>query len=95
MINLSDFTDFFIFLGGLTIIVGIVYLFFRRYFHNILISDEEILELKTLNHKPLSKLKQLIINPPASLKRLTIVLLIIIVIGFIFNQFLTWRIGLL
>jgi len=95
MINLNDYTDFFLFLSGLAIIGGFVYLFFRKYIQSIFISDEEILELKMASHKPVPQIRQLRVNPLALLKKLTIVLLIIIVVGFIFNQFLTWRIGLL
>ena len=95
MINLNDYTDFFLFLSGLAIIGGFVYLFFRKYIQNIFISDEEISGLKMKSHESIPQIQQLTVDSPALLKKLPIVLLIIIILGFIFNQFLTWRTGLL
>ncbi|PIR78993.1 MAG: hypothetical protein COU26_03620 [Candidatus Levybacteria bacterium CG10_big_fil_rev_8_21_14_0_10_36_30] len=95
MINLNDYTDFFLFAGALTIVGSIIYLFFRRNFQNIFISDEEISGLKMKSHESIPQIQQLTVDSPALLKKLPIVLLIIIILGFIFNQFLTWRTGLL
>ena len=95
MINLNDYTDFFLFTGALTIVGSIVYLFFRRNFQNIFISDEEMAGLKLASRKSIPHIQQIMVEPQALLKKLPIVLVIIIILGFIFNQFLTWRIGLL
>lgn len=47
------------------------------------------------SHESIPQIQQLTVDSPALLKKLPIVLLIIIILGFIFNQFLTWRTGLL
>lgn len=84
MINLSDYNDFFLFLGGLLLIGGIIYFFFSRPLRGIFISDREISRLRATNQ--LSTIK--ISFPKISI---SVVLLIIIIGGFLLNQFLTWR----
>ncbi len=98
MINfLSDYTDFFLFLIGLLLIVGIIYLFFSRRLQGIFISEEEISKLEASN--PISKNQILFsknpqnIDPQTLVKKLSIILLIIIFAGFLLNQFLMWRTG--
>lgn len=98
MINLSDYTDFFLFLSGLSVIGGITYLLVRWYFQSIFISDDELSKLNRINLKSVPPIQFLPttlnrIDSQALLKRLSIILLIIIVAGFIYNQFLIWRMG--
>ena len=107
MSNLSDYSDFFLFLGSLLMIGGVVYLFFRRSLQNIFISEEAISRLEAskqiLAHRILSPKTSKNIDSQAllrskkrdsdSFKKLSVVLLIFIVVGFLFNQFLMWRMG--
>lgn len=81
---ISDYNDFFLFLGALIILGGIIYLFFRRSLQNIFVSDEEISKLKALSPAPVAK-------APFPKISATVILLVIIMGGFLFNQFLMWR----
>lgn len=83
---INDYYDFFIFLGGLLLLGGIIYLLFSRYFKGIFISDEELSKLRASHQIPTSKIS----FPRISI---TVILLVIIIGGFLFNQFLMWRMG--
>ena len=82
---ISDYNDFFIFLGGLLILGGIV-IFFRRNLQNIFITDEEISELRAANQISTAHVS----FPNISI---SVILLIVIIGGFLFNQFLMWKTG--
>ena len=56
MINLSDYTDFYLFLGGSLILGGIIFFFFKRFFQNIFISNEEISKLRASNQISAAKI---------------------------------------
>lgn len=86
MINLADYNDFFIFLVGLLIIGGLVYILFGRRLQNVFISDREIQRLKATQQ--LSTLQITLPKIPIS-----VILLIIIIGGFLLNQYLMWRMG--
>lgn len=86
MNNLADYNDFFLFVGGILLFSGIIYLFFRRILKNIFITDEEVSELKGFS--PDSTVQ--ISIPKISI---TAVLLVIIIGGFFINQFLMWKTG--
>ncbi|PIY80477.1 MAG: hypothetical protein COY80_02730 [Candidatus Pacebacteria bacterium CG_4_10_14_0_8_um_filter_42_14] len=98
MINLSDYNEFYLFLGGLSVICGITYLFFRDYLQSVFISDDELSKIDRLNSNyasPIS-LPRVILYETGTrilLKRLSFILLVIIIAGIIFNQFLMFRIG--
>ncbi len=81
---ISDYYDFFIFLGGLLLLGGVIYLLFSRYFKGIFISEEAISKLRTSNQLSTPKIS----FPKISI---SVILLIIIIGGFLFNQFLMWR----
>jgi len=98
MINLSDYADFFLFLGGLSVVGGITYLLVRGYFQSIFISDDELSKLNRVNLKSAPPMQPTLtplirIDSQELLKRLSIILIIIIVTVFIYNQFLIWRMG--
>ncbi len=82
MINLTDYYDFFLFSGGLLILGGIFYFFPRHPLQNIFISEESIPKLRS------SRAVNLRSFPVTS------ILLIIIIGGFLFNQFLLWKMDL-
>jgi len=98
---ISDYYDFFIFLGGVLIIGGIIYFLFRHSLQNIFISEEEMSKLKVAGQvstheisllkisKNMNKFFLPKIGSQASL--LSKILLAIIIGGFLFNQFLMWR----
>ena len=98
---ISDYYDFFLFLGGLLILGGIIYLFFRRFLQNIFISEEEISKLKTSNQlstheisfqeisKNIALRVRLKTKSQASL--ISVILLAVIIGGFLLNQFLMWK----
>ncbi|MCL4417107.1 MAG: hypothetical protein M1268_02870 [Patescibacteria group bacterium] len=81
---ISDYSDFFLFLGVTLILGGIIYLFFFRNFKKIFISDEEISKLKVSKQVPTAKISY----PKISISA---ILLAIIIGGFLFNQFLMWK----
>lgn len=102
MINVTDYNDFSLFLGGLLIIGGIIYLLFRHSLQNIfiaeqeaekLISEEEMSKIKgpdqTSTHKILLPGTFRYVNLRFSL--LSKIFLAIIIGGFLFNQVLMWR----
>ncbi|MBI2314500.1 hypothetical protein HYU93_00350 [Candidatus Daviesbacteria bacterium] len=95
MINLTDYTDFFLFLGGILIIGGIIYFLFRHSLQGILISEEEISKLKIPEQVPTTQIQFQTLpkdtGPQALMKKLSVILLIVIIGAFIFNQFLMWR----
>lgn len=107
MINLTDYTDFFLFLGGFLVVGVVIYFFLRRRLQNIFISEEEIVKLEV--SKQVSDLRvsspkisgnatsQVLLQSKKydsdSFKKLTVVLFIIIIVGFLFNQFLMWKMG--
>lgn len=73
---ITDYYDFFIFLGGILVFGGIIHLILQRNFKEIFISEEEIAKLKSS-------------NPRISVKT---ILLIIIAAGFLLNQVLIWKV---
>ena len=84
MTNITDYNDFFLFLGGGLILGSIVYLFFFKHLQNIFISDEEISKLKTSNQVSSAKI-------PFPKISISVIFLVIIIGGFLFNQFLMWK----
>lgn len=96
MINLSDYTDFFIFLGGLLLTAGVVYALFGHRLQSIFISEEAISRLQV--SKQISTYRTTYpvfknVDSQTLLKKLSVILLIIIIAGFLFNQFLMWKMG--
>lgn len=104
MINLTDYNDFFLFLGGFLVIVGVIYLLFRHSLQNIfiaeqeaerLISEEEVSKLRISNQVSTPKIsfpeKSKNISYQPLTKKLSLMLLVIIIGAFLFNQFLIWR----
>lgn len=93
MINLTDYTDFFLFLGGFLAIGGVIYLLSRHSLQNIFISEEEISKLKdpdqTSAHK--IQLPETFRNVNLRFSLLSKILLAVIIGGFLFNQVLLWR----
>lgn len=97
MINLSDYTDFFIFAGGLLIIVGITYFVFRNKFSEVFISEEEIPEPEVSTHAPtveisLSESSENTVSSPL-VRKIGSILLAIIIGGFLLNQYLMWKLN--
>ena len=86
---ISDYYDFFIFLGGVLIIGGIIYFLFRHSLQNIFISEEEMSKLKVAGQVSAHEVSLPKIGSQASL--LSKIRLAIIIGGFLFNQFLMWR----
>lgn len=106
MINLADYTDFYIFLGGLILVGGVLYVFLGRRLEKIfiaeqeverLISEEEISRLQVPNQRLTNQIlfPRTVKNICSQIiaKKLSVILLIIIVAGFLFNQFLMWKMG--
>ncbi|HCE30975.1 hypothetical protein A2778_05515 [Candidatus Daviesbacteria bacterium RIFCSPHIGHO2_01_FULL_40_24] len=95
MINLTDYNDFFLFLGSVLIIGGILYFLFRHSLQNIFISEEEISKLKISKQAPVTQIIFPIslknTDSQALMKKLSVILLIVIIGAFLFNQFLMWR----
>ncbi len=95
MINLTDFTDFFLFLGGVLIVGGIIYFLFRHSWQNIFISEQELSKLKISKQAPTSQIQFQTLpkytGSQALMKKLSVILLIVIIGAFLFNQFLMWR----
>lgn len=93
MINLTDYNDFFLFLGILLITGGIIYFFFRRSLQNLFISEEEISKLNDPDQVPTHRvlLPGTFKNLNLRLSLLSKILLAIIIGGFLFNQVLMWR----
>lgn len=93
MINLADYNDFFLFLGGLLITGGLIYFFLRHSLQNIFVSEEAISRLKATSQVSTSKISfpeiSKCINPRSP--SISMMFLIIIIVGFLFNQFLLWR----
>lgn len=85
MNQLADYNDFFLFLVGVLILGGIIFLFFPREFYGIFISDEEVSKLRIS-----SKVPDTILSFPKI--SVNVILLAIIIGGFLFNQFLMWRV---
>lgn len=83
---MSDYYDFFIFLSGVLVLGGVLYFFYHRLPHNLFISDREISKLKSTNQVSTIKI-------PFPKVSISMVLLIIIIGGFLLNQFLMWRMG--
>ncbi len=79
-------TSLLIFSGVLILSGGAIYLLFLKFFKNIFISDKEISKLSV--SKQISTAG---VSPRASF--VTMVLLVVIIGGFLFNQFLMWRMG--
>jgi len=52
MINFIDYLDFFIFIGGTVILVGILYFFFRDSLKDIFISEDDIAEPEISKRSP-------------------------------------------
>lgn len=93
MINLTDYNDFFLFLGGLLIVGGIVYFLFHLSLQNVFISEEEISKLKTTNQASNHDISfpRVSRNMGLQVSLLTKILLAVIIGGFLFNQVLMWR----
>lgn len=93
MINLTDYNDFFLFVGGLLIIGGVIYFLFHRFLRNIFISEEEISRLRDSGHVSNDKISFPKKSRGTSQQSLPIsmMLLIIIIGGFLFNQILLWK----
>jgi len=97
MINFGDYTDFFIFLGGLLILCGIIYFLFRNKFNDIFISEEEMPEPEVSRRAPVVEVmfptvsKDTVSSP--MLKKIGSILLAIIIGGFLLNQFLMWKLN--
>lgn len=83
---LADYNDFFRFLGIMLIIGGVLYFFFFRNIQNIFISDEELSKLVASNQLLTTKT----FFPKISI---SMILLIIIILSFLFNQFFMWKTG--
>lgn len=81
---LSDYSDFFKFLGGGLILGGIVYQFLLKYPQNIFISDEEISKHKNVQQASVTKTE----SPKISIRTIVFIL---IIGGFILNQILIWK----
>ncbi|MBI2086135.1 hypothetical protein HYT74_02220 [Candidatus Daviesbacteria bacterium] len=97
MINLLDFRDFFIFLGGLLIIGGIIYLLLRNRFESIFISEEEISKIKIpiQNSSRHQSIFQVFSNLTSDrlAKQLSMFLFFLIIVVFLLNQFLMLQIN--
>lgn len=101
MINLTDYNDFFLFLGSFLVIGGVIYFFLREHLQNIFISEKEISRLKSPDqastHKILLRSNKLGLLPGTfrnvnlQFSLLSKILLAIIIGGFLFNQVLMWR----
>lgn len=97
MINLGDYSDFYIFLGGLLVVGGIVYFFIRNKFNDIFISEEEIPEPEVSKLFPVVEVlfpadsKDTVPSP--LFKKIGSILLAIIIGGFLLNQFLMWKLN--
>lgn len=99
--NLTDYNDFFLFLGGFSVIGGVIYFFLREHLQNIFISEEEISKLKSpdqasthkilLRSNKLGLLPETFRNVNLQFSLLSKILLAIIIGGFLFNQVLMWR----
>lgn len=92
MVNFTDYNDFFLFLGGLLVAGSIICFLFRRFLQDIFISEEEIAKLRSSNKVTTYKISfqktsQLL------LKKISLVLLVVIVGVFLLNQFLLWKIN--
>lgn len=87
MTNFTDYNDFFLFLGGLLLLAGIVYRFFLKNLREIFISEEEISKLETSS--PTSTVK--ISLPKVKIRA---IILGLIIGGFFFNQILIWKMSL-
>ena len=83
---LADYYDFFLFLGGIFAVGGIIYLSLRQNIKKIFISEEEIATLKTSDQATTFKIS----FPKISLAT---ALLIIIVAGFLLNQILILKVS--
>lgn len=93
MINLTDYNDFFLFAGGLLIFGGIIYFLFRHSLQNIFVSEEAISRLKVSNQASNGRISFPRISrgiKPQS-PSISMMLLVIIIGGFLFNQFLLWK----
>lgn len=95
MINLTDYNDFFLFLGGFLIMGGIVYFLFRRSLQNLFISEEDISKLKGSKQVSIPEISFITssknTDSQALMQKLSVILLVIIIGAFLFNQFLMWR----
>ena len=97
MIDFSDYTDFFIFVGGILVVGGIIYFFFHNSLKDIFISEEDTPEPETSKHAPVVEISfsadRKNLQPSALIKKIGSVLLAIIIGGFVLNQFLMWKIN--
>ncbi len=86
MTNLADYNDFFLFLAGVLILTSVVYFLFRRLPQNIFISEKEMSKLRTSRSSKISSYK-------ISFSKTWIarILFAIIILGFLLNQFLIWK----
>ena len=83
---LADYYDFFLFLGGVFAVGGIICLSLRRNTKGIFISEEEVAKLKTSGQATNFKIS----FPKISVKA---ALLIVIVAGFLLNQILILKVS--
>ena len=95
MITLTDYNDFFLFIVGLLITLGVIYVFFRRTFRNIFISEDEVSKLRISKQESTPKISfpanSKNIDSQALIKKVSMILIAIIIGGFLLNQFLMWR----
>ncbi|AHB40134.1 TPA: hypothetical protein DHW62_00395 [candidate division WWE3 bacterium] len=95
MINFIDYLDFFIFIGGTVILVGILYFFFRDSLKDIFISEDDIAEPEISKRSPVVEIlfsEDRKNNPSSALiKKIGAVFIAIIIGGFVLNQFLMWK----
>jgi len=83
----SDYSNFFRFLGGGLVLSGLIRVFFSRYLSEVFMSEDEISKIKTPTKSSFTK---------KSFPKITVslILLIIIIAGFLFNQFQMWKLNL-
>lgn len=104
MINLADYKDFLLFIGGLLVAGGAIYLVFHRRLRNIFISQAEVSRLQDLSRTqkrgislpgssggPARTLNSEPAKNPSMPWRVDKILLAIIIGGFLVNQFLMFK----
>ncbi len=83
---LADYRDFVIFLGILSVGVGVLSVLVATRFRNLFISQEEVAQIHETKQETPLKL-------PLPKLSATGILLLIIIEGFLLNQFLVWRLN--
>lgn len=82
---MSDYGDFFIYIGAVLLLGVVIYFLSRRFWQNIFISEEEISKFKNLNKVQKQTIAAL------SLKKISAIISAIIIVVFLLNQFLMLR----